>query len=315
MTTGECSGSASAALGAQATPPSLEQDKAAQSETKQVEAGGIGAEPVDAEELLKAFFGELKDVDRDNEVNRILWAFKLNPFEKLNLRFDAPIEDVRKQYRKLSLMVHPDKCKHPQATAAFDLLGEAQKELMNDEKREHLLAVLNMAKEDVLKAWRKETKHDNLVRVASFLNDAGKEGVQAAWEKTDEFHERWRLKGRELLASAEWRKRRLGKRMKEETARLEGVAAESRDKAKKTKAVEKEWEATREQRVGTWREFMADASKSGKTVGELKPPKLRANDEDKLYVRRPVKEEELRPAPPPSRMQNNAPKPRAPPPI
>ncbi|GFH24843.1 J domain-containing protein, partial [Haematococcus lacustris] len=212
-------------------------DKAAQSETKQVEAGGSGAEPVDAEELLKAFFGELKDVDRDNEVNRILWAFKLNPFEKLNLRFDAPIEDVRKQYRKLSLMVHPDKCKHPQATAAFD--------------------------QDVLKAWRKETKHDNLVRVASFLNDAGKEGVQAAWEKTDEFHERWRLKGRELLASAEWRKRRLGKRMKEETARLEGVAAESRDKAKKTKAVEKEWEATREQRVGTWREFMADASKSG----------------------------------------------------
>ncbi len=51
---------------------------------------------------------------------RILWAFKLNPYEKLNLRFDAPFEDVRKQFRKLSLMVHPDKCKHPQASAAFD---------------------------------------------------------------------------------------------------------------------------------------------------------------------------------------------------
>lgn len=68
----------------------------------------------------QAFFAELKDVDRDNEVNRILWAFKLNPFEKLNLRFDAAPEEVRKQFRKLSLMVHPDKCKHPQASAAFD---------------------------------------------------------------------------------------------------------------------------------------------------------------------------------------------------
>jgi hypothetical protein len=50
----------------------------------------------------------------------ILWAFKLNPFEKLNLRFDATVEEIRKQYRKVSLLVHPDKCSHPQAAAAFD---------------------------------------------------------------------------------------------------------------------------------------------------------------------------------------------------
>jgi DnaJ family protein C protein 8 len=68
----------------------------------------------------QAFFSDVKEVDRDNEVNRILWAFKLNPFEKLNLRFDATPEDVKRQYRKLSLMVHPDKCKHPQASTAFD---------------------------------------------------------------------------------------------------------------------------------------------------------------------------------------------------
>ena len=51
---------------------------------------------------------------------RIIWAFKLNPFERLNLRFDATPEDVKRQYRKLSLMVHPDKCKHEQASTAFD---------------------------------------------------------------------------------------------------------------------------------------------------------------------------------------------------
>ena len=45
--------------------------------------------------------------------------------------------------------------------------------------------------------------------------------------------------------------------MKEETARLEGIEKEERKKAKEAKVVEKEWEATREQRVGTWRDFMA----------------------------------------------------------
>jgi hypothetical protein len=50
----------------------------------------------------------------------ILWAFKLNPFEKLNLHFDATPDEIKKQFRKLSLLVHPDKCSHPQAAAAFD---------------------------------------------------------------------------------------------------------------------------------------------------------------------------------------------------
>jgi hypothetical protein len=51
---------------------------------------------------------------------RVLWSFKLNPYERLNLRFTATPEEVRRQYRKLSLMVHPDKCKHAQAAEAFD---------------------------------------------------------------------------------------------------------------------------------------------------------------------------------------------------
>lgn len=56
-------------------------------------------EPVDAEELMKQFLLEMKDVDRSNEVVRVLSAFKLNPFEKLGLRFTATASDVKKAYR------------------------------------------------------------------------------------------------------------------------------------------------------------------------------------------------------------------------
>lgn len=46
----------------------------------------------------------MRDVDRDNEVTRILTAFKLNPYEQLNLRFTATLEDVKKQFRKVRFL-------------------------------------------------------------------------------------------------------------------------------------------------------------------------------------------------------------------
>lgn len=57
--------------------------------------------PSPFENTPQEFYTELKDVDRENEVNRILGAFKLNPFEQLGLRFDASVEDVRRAYRKV----------------------------------------------------------------------------------------------------------------------------------------------------------------------------------------------------------------------
>lgn len=90
-------------------------------------------------ELPQAFFADVKEVDRDNEVNRVLWAFKLNPYEKLNLRFDATVEDIRKAYRKLSLMVHPDKCKHPKAGDAFDSRFRPYRKVLHACLQEYLL--------------------------------------------------------------------------------------------------------------------------------------------------------------------------------
>lgn len=58
------------------------------------------AEAKSAVEVMQDFMADLRAVDRDNEVNRILWAFKLNPFEKMNLRFDSTESDVKKQYRR-----------------------------------------------------------------------------------------------------------------------------------------------------------------------------------------------------------------------
>ena len=95
---------------------------------------------------VQEFYKDVKDVDRDNEVKRIISAFRLNPFEQLGLRYDATEEDIRRQYRKLSLLVHPDKCRHPQAKAAFEIVNSASKQLQNEDFRKELLHTLNLAR-------------------------------------------------------------------------------------------------------------------------------------------------------------------------
>ena len=96
--------------------------------------------------MAQGFFAEVREVDRDNEVNRILGAFKLNPFEQMGLRFDATHEEAKRQYRKVSLMIHPDKCKHPLATSAFEVLGNAHQQLQDEDAVRELRHALNLAR-------------------------------------------------------------------------------------------------------------------------------------------------------------------------
>ncbi|KAL6780195.1 hypothetical protein ACKKBF_B14085 [Auxenochlorella protothecoides x Auxenochlorella symbiontica] len=244
---------------------------------------------------LKEFYSDMKEVDRDNEVNRILGAFKLNPYEQLGLRFDASMEVVPRQYRKSSLMVHPDKCAHPMAKTAFEIIGAALKDLKNEDKKATLDFFLNFAKEEVLKAWRKAAKHDAAVRVAATMNAAGTEGVQAAYEGTAQFHEAWKLKAREVLANSEWRRRKLNRRIEEETERAKAEHKQEKAEAKRARDHERRWEKTREGRVGTWRDFASKKPKKSKggsvALGGLKPPKAKQEDEEKRYIQRPVGEQ------------------------
>lgn len=59
---------------------------------------------------------------------------------------------------------------------------------------------------------------------------------------------------------------------------------------------EKGWEKTRENRVGSWRNFVKGSKDKGKKVGGLKPPKAKTFDEDKAYMQRATTEQ-FRPPP------------------
>ncbi|KAF7154744.1 hypothetical protein RHSIM_Rhsim01G0200800 [Rhododendron simsii] len=251
--------------------------------------------------LLKNFFAEVSEVERENEVRRslslslslkalsfsfflILSCFKLNAFEYLNLPFDSSLEDVKKQYRKLSLLVHPDKCKHPQAKEAFGALAKAQQLLLDPEERGYILNQVNNAKEELRAKRKKQLKKDSASKIKSLV-DEGK--YEQEYERSDEFQQQLKLKVREILTDQEWRRRKMQKRISEEEGRLKKDEEEEKEKWKRKREHEEQWEGTREQRVSSWRDFM----KGGKKVkkGEIRPPKLKTEDATKSYVQRPVK--------------------------
>eukprot|EP00889_Picochlorum_renovo_P001420 jgi/Picre1/28450/NNA_003854.t1 len=132
---------------------------------------------------MKAFYADMKEVDRENQVNRVLGAFKLNPYEMLGLRFDAPEEDISRMYRK--------------------------KELQDPEKKQRLDFVLQQVKDSVISDWKKAAKDDPASQLAVAVD--GLEAVVQKWLATDEFHDAWKMKARDVLAKTEWRRRKMEK--------------------------------------------------------------------------------------------------------
>ncbi|XP_024449799.1 uncharacterized protein LOC7467944 isoform X1 [Populus trichocarpa] len=253
--------------------------------------------------LLKSFFAEVSEVERDNEVTRILSCFKLNPFEYLNLPFEASPEDIKKQYRKLSLLVHPDKCKHPQAKEAFGALAKAQQLLLEEQERDYVLTQVNAAKEELRAKRKKQLRKDTASKIKSLV-DEGKYDQQ--YEQSEEFQRELKLKVREILTDQEWRRRKMQMRISEEEGRLKKDEEEQKEMWKRKREHEEQWEGTREKRVcstlffpnlisfgeplklvSSWRDFMKTGKKGKK--GEIRPPKLKTEDPNKSYVQRPVK--------------------------
>lgn len=241
--------------------------------------------PTPSEEaLLKDFFSEVGDVERDNEVVRVLACFKLNPFEHLNLPFDSAVDDVRRQYRKLSLLIHPDKCKHPRANEAFAALAKAQKLLLDPSERDYIVSQINAARDELRSDRRKKLKRDNASKIKSMVDEGKAEG---SFEHSEEFRQAWKLRVREILTEQEWRRRKLTMRISEEEGRVKKEEEETREMWKHKREHQEKWEETRENRVSSWRDFMKGGKKSKK--GELRPPKLKTEDPNKSYVQRPVK--------------------------
>ncbi|SCV73306.1 BQ2448_7232 [Microbotryum intermedium] len=200
----------------------------------------------DEAEIDRILNSEATLVTREAEVARVLKAFRMNPYEvlqldwmpsanlteadirKLNLRPTSMGGLIQKTYRKKSLLIHPDKLKHDKAIEAFDLLKKASTFFF-------------------LPQGMAPITPDTSPQVVALQNP--------------DFRERIRLKTKELLIDQELRRRRVNKM----TMIAEGAQAkkdeEALEKRKRKIEDDKRWEETREDRVTDWRSFQKGGKK------------------------------------------------------
>lgn len=87
------------------------------------------------------------EAERFEEVTRIMGVEVDSPYDVLGVNRNMSADNIKKRYWKLSLMVHPDKCSHPQAHQAFIKLNKAFKDLQDPNKRKALDEQINLKEE------------------------------------------------------------------------------------------------------------------------------------------------------------------------
>ncbi|KAI0520920.1 DnaJ domain-containing protein [Xylaria bambusicola] len=208
----------------------------------------------DDKDALDSLEAESKEFDKDAEIDRILKAFRLDAYAVLDLQPGVPESDIKITYRKKSLLIHPDKTKNPLAPDAFDRLKKAQTELMDEKHRERL--------------------DEAIADARMLLIRENKWTVDSPELKTQSFAKKWRDKTREVLIENEVRRKRQAKAQLQEEGREQRKVDEELDARKRKRQHEQDWEATRDQRIDSWRQFQKGKS-SGGDDGKKKKKKLK----------------------------------------
>ncbi|KAI9199844.1 uncharacterized protein BJ171DRAFT_517182 [Polychytrium aggregatum] len=193
---------------------------------------------------------ENNSFNQDVEADRILTLYEStkNPLELLELTSSVfttlaiDLKEVKIAYRKKSLLLHPDKCKHPRAQEAFDILKTAENALTDDAKRAVIEGFLRDARDLVYKSRSikstDEQAHSLEVAVAV------------------------KLQYRKIIKELETRDQIRNKNEIERKIQQEQTKIEER---KRKIEHDKLWEETREERVGNWRKFMKQGPKKRKS--------------------------------------------------
>lgn len=231
----------------------------------------------------------MKDIsmqEREAEIQRILKAFKLCPLSILNLPSSKVNENdvIKKQYRSLSLLVHPDRVTEQlreSAQAAFSKLNEAKKKLLDKDLKIKISQKVNEARRFV----REKKEAERLAeRQKQKLPPENYDDVMALYPP-EEIEGLVMKQVKELLVDEAWKQRIFEKRSRQ----LEEQHKKSKDELAERKRAraqaEKEWEENREKRVSGWRDWQKKKKKrkkgSSKLLGQEK-------DTAKTYIRRPA---------------------------
>lgn len=174
----------------------------------------------------------------------------------LDLQPGVPDEDIKKTYRKKSLLIHPDKSSNPNAPDAFDRLAAAHQALLDEKARGKLDEAIADARMLLIRE-RKLTTDSEEVK-----------------DPDTEFMKAWKNKVKYVLADNEARRQRQLKAQMQEEGRQQRKEDEEQQERKRKREQSEAWEKTRDSRIGNWRDFAAGKAQA-KTAGPKKAKKMK----------------------------------------
>lgn len=225
------------------------------------------------------FYTEVKEIEkRDSvltskqQIDRLLRPgasyFNLNPYEVLQLDHDTPLDEAKKKYKRLSILVHPDKNQDDleRANNAFETVNRAWRTIDNDESRKKCLEIIQEAKdmtEFMVVEKRKKLK---------------KEGKDSKVEEDDPavMKRSIYVQTCKLFADLERKRKDHEARELQERKRKREQEIDEEQKATVSKEWQKNFDESRESRVNSWKAFQESTKKSSKKIKIFKPPKHKA---------------------------------------
>ncbi|XP_032566049.1 dnaJ homolog subfamily C member 8 isoform X1 [Chiroxiphia lanceolata] len=187
-------------------------------------AAGPGAGA--AEDAFLTFYNEVKQIEKrdsvltsKNQIDRLTRPgssyFNLNPFEVLQMDPEATDEEIKKRFRQLSILVHPDKNQDDadRAQKAFEAVDKAYKLLLDQEQKKRALDVIQAGKEYVehtVKEKKKQLKKDG--KPPTVEEDDPEVFKQAVYKQTMKLFAELEIKRKEREAKEMHERKRRGKR-------------------------------------------------------------------------------------------------------
>lgn len=171
-------------------------------------------------------------------------AKSASAYELLQISPDATEGEVTKQYRKLSVMIHPDKCQLEGASEAFQILAKAYADTKDASYKDKFGDVIKEARRRVTARREKENKERKKNRQDPLDLQGGEfeeEVVKECEAMRTVTHEHGEYTNKVLEANMK---------------RMEEAAQESKLKRKAADLEKRQWEKKRDKRVAGWQTFV-----------------------------------------------------------
>ncbi|XP_051991854.1 dnaJ homolog subfamily C member 8-like [Xyrauchen texanus] len=230
------------------------------------------------EDAFQSFYTEVKQIEkRDSvltskqQIDRLLRPgasyFNLNPFEVLQIDPEVTDEELKKRFRQLSILVHPDKNQDDvdRAQLAFEAVDKAYKLLLEPDQKKKAL--------DVIHAGREYIEHMMTQKKKQLKKDGKSTDVEE--DNPEVFRQAVYKQTMKLFAELEIKRKERDAKDMHERKRQREEEIETHEKAKREREWQKNFEETRDGRVDSWRNFQAKGKKKEKNRSFLKPPKVK----------------------------------------